>query len=71
MSTAGNGCAGLAPGAENSKQADIDAYCVGIVSEKQHIKPEVDLQSWAALGSAVKPSRTERRAKGSWKKGAR
>jgi len=66
-----NGCAGLSPGAKNTKKADIDADCVGIVSEKQHIKPEVDLQSWAALGQSVKPSRTDRRTKASWKRGAK
>lgn len=34
-------------------------------------KPEIDLASWAALGGNAKPSRSDRRPKGSWKRGAR
>ena len=30
-------------------------------------KPDIDLASWAALGGGVKPSRTDRRAKRSWR----
>jgi hypothetical protein len=33
-------------------------------------KPDVDLQSWAALGGNAKPSRTDRRQKRGWKRGA-
>jgi len=32
-------------------------------------KPEIDLQSWIALGSNAKPSRTDRRQKRGWKRG--
>jgi hypothetical protein len=35
------------------------------------VKPEVDLQSWAALGGNAKPSRTDRRQKRSWRRAAR
>jgi hypothetical protein len=30
------------------------------------VKPEIDLQTWSALGNAVKPSRADRRQKKSW-----
>jgi hypothetical protein len=33
------------------------------------LKADVDLQSWAELGSMAKPSRADRRAKSSWKRG--
>jgi hypothetical protein len=45
VSTAGNGCAGLQPGAEKTKQADISAYCVVIFAEDQSIKPERTTES--------------------------
>jgi hypothetical protein len=38
--------------------------------EKQPIKPEIDLASWAALGGSVKPSRSERKPKRTWKRRA-
>jgi hypothetical protein len=41
------------------------------VADNQHIKPEIDLASWAALGGIGKPSRTERKAKKSWRRAAK
>ncbi len=35
------------------------------------VKSEVDLQSWAALGGNVKPSRTDHRQKRAWKRGGK
>jgi hypothetical protein len=38
-----------------------------LAQELSHIKkPEIDMLTWAALGNAVKPSRTDRRQKKSW-----
>ena len=34
------------------------------------VKPEVDLQSWAALGGTAKPYRTDRRQKRGWNRRA-
>ena len=48
--------------AEN--QVQLDGHCT-----EAAIKPEIDLQSWAALGQSVKPSRTDRRQKRGWKRG--
>ena len=52
------------------KLADFVADCAAIVADNQPIKPEIDLQSWLALG-ASKPSRTDHRQKRGWKRGAR
>jgi hypothetical protein len=55
-------------GAENtSDNRDDTALAQGL---SYTVKPEVDLQSWAALGANVKPSRTDRRQKRGWKRGA-
>jgi hypothetical protein len=32
------------------------------------VKPEVDLKSWVSLGKSVKPARTDRRQKKTWKR---
>jgi hypothetical protein len=32
------------------------------------LKPEVDLKSWVSLGKSVKPARTDRRQKKTWKR---
>ncbi len=42
-----------------------------IVSENQHINPEIDLKSWALLGGMSKPSHTDRKQKPTWKRRAR
>lgn len=34
------------------------------------VKPDVDLLSWASLGGNVKPSRTDRKPKRTWKRRA-
>jgi hypothetical protein len=34
-------------------------------------KPDIDLQSWSALGSTVKPARVDRHQKRTWKRGAK
>lgn len=60
----------LAGSRDAEKLADFAADCAVIVSDNQTIKPEIDLQSWLALG-ASKPSRTDRRQKRGWKRGAR
>jgi len=39
-------------------------------SPSRPVKPEVDLQTWAALGGNAKPSRTDRRQKRGWKRGS-
>lgn len=39
-------------------------------SDSQEFKPEIDLQSWASLGGNVKPSRTDRKQKRTWKRRA-
>jgi hypothetical protein len=39
-------------------------------SDSQEFKPEIDLQSWAALGGNTKPSRTDRQQKRTWKRRA-
>lgn len=49
------------------KQALGSRNDTALSQELSHtVKPEVDLQSWAALGANVKTSRTGRRTKRNW-----
>ena len=61
--------AGLAPGAENSHQADNVSDCADITVDNQPIKRDLDLASWVALGANVKPSRFNRKQKRGWQRG--
>lgn len=58
-------------GREVKQQTDIAVDHAAIVAETQPIKPEIDLESWSKLGGISKPSRTERKAKRSWIRGAK
>ena len=68
MDAPNNNNAGRQPGVKTTHQASITDDFADIVAEKQPIKPEVDLLSWAALGGNAKPSRTDRRAKSARKR---
>lgn len=55
-------------GAKNTSDTRNDT---ALSQELSHtVKPEIDLQSWAALGQSVKPSRTDRKPKRTWKRRA-
>jgi hypothetical protein len=47
------------------------AQLIAIVTGNRMVKPEIDLQSWAALGGNTKPSRTDRSQKRSGKRGGK
>lgn len=57
-------------GAKNTQHNDFTANFEQVLPVAQS-KPEIDLQSWASLGQSVKPSRTDRRQKRGWKRGAK
>jgi len=53
------------------KQAHSSRKDAALAHElSQSVKPEIDLQSWASLGGNVKPSRTDRKQKRTWKRRA-
>ena len=61
---------GIDPARNAQKETPYQGQGAKVTSDNQDFtaKPEVDLKSWAALGSGVKPSRTDRRQKRGWKR---
>ena len=57
------------PGVDSSDSKFTPDY--GQCSDPFQSKPEIDLVSWASLADAVKPTRTNRRQKRTWKRGAK